>query len=106
MWQAVDDHVGDDSDQHQRGDVGSGTEHAKHDLVGQVLVDAALLAVGKGTLMRSRDEVASTVASTESDIAYPLFFLEIRRTMPTSVAEMINRTTPMPNSAERCRPEE
>ena len=50
MWQAVDDHVGDDSDQHQRGDVGSGTKHAKHDLVGQVLVDAALLAVGKGTL--------------------------------------------------------
>ena len=60
----------------------------------------------RARLMRSREEVVSTVVSTESDIAYPLFFLEIRRTTPTSVAEMINRTTPMPNSAERCRPEE
>ena len=33
MRQAVDDHVGDDGDQHQRGDVGGGTEHAEHDLV-------------------------------------------------------------------------
>ena len=106
MWQAVDDHVGDDSDQHQRGDVCRGTEHAKHDLVGQVLVDAALLAVGKGTLDALARRGRIDVVSTESDIAYPLFFLEIRRTMPTSVAEMINRTTPMPNSAERCRPEE
>ena len=50
MRQAVDDHVGDDGDQHQRGDIGRGAKHAEHDLVGQILVDAALLAMGKGTL--------------------------------------------------------
>ena len=39
-------------------------------------------------------------------MAYPFLILESTRTMPTSAAEMMNRTTPMPNRAVRCRPEE
>ena len=105
MRQAVDDHVGDDGDQHQRGDIGRGAKHAEHDLVGGSLLMRPFLPWERARLMRSRDEVVSTLVSTESDIAYPLF-LEIRRTIPTSAAEMINKTTPMPNRAERCRPEE
>lgn len=46
----VDDHVGDNGDQYQRGDIGRGAKHAEHNLVGQILVDAALLTMGKGTL--------------------------------------------------------
>lgn len=105
MRKTVDDHIGDDGKQHQGGDIGRGAKHAEHNLVGQVLVDAALLAMGKGTLDELARRCRIDVVSTESDIAYPLFF-EIRRTIPTSAAEMINRTTPMPNRAERCRPEE
>ena len=33
MRQTVNDHVGDDGDQHQRGDICRGAEHAEHDLV-------------------------------------------------------------------------
>ena len=50
MRKAVDDDVGDDGHQHQRGDGGSQAKDPQHHFVGGVLGDTALLTVRKGAL--------------------------------------------------------
>ena len=63
-----------------------------------------VLPLASARLMRTRDVSWASGADPVPAMAYPFLFLESMRTMPTSDAEMMNSTTPMPNRAVRCRP--
>ena len=50
--------------------------------------------------------LAASWISILSAMVYPFLIFDSRRTKPTKDADTTNSTTPIPNRAVRCRPEE